>query len=204
MRLPIIVLIALLACEVHAAPNLAMACDKAVAGSALKTCSSLKWTEPTASTLVASTVNATSNWTSPDAQWRPYALAVRVLRCSKDITPNQSFRAGVGPDPCPESAKAWLPILTDMITRTAKWTAPVSNDDFSPLIDLAGYHVSVAETLNGPWRLVASPKATQVEIQTKPSERCVSVVARTTTGIQGEARRVCVNKPSLVTDLTFE
>ncbi len=180
-----------------------MACDKTVLGSRLNACAVLRWTKPAPETLVASTANATSNWGSADAQWRAYSSALRVLRCKADIPQDQSFRAGIGPDPCPESQKTWASTAA-MILRTARWSAPVSNDDYSPLTDLAGFHVSVSETLSGPWRLVASPTGTSVQIQVTPAERCVSVLARTTTGIQGEPRMVCVNKPAPVTDLVLE
>lgn len=202
MRILFAVLAVLAMVQARAGTDLVMSCDGAGAGSRLSSCAILRWAAPEASALVAS-CTSTCTWNSADSAWRTYGAlsSGKVLRCTKDITPG-TFKAGIGPDPCPDASKAWVSV--NFVTRTARWTAPSANDDNSPLTDLAGYHVRVGPNAAGPWRLVASPTTTNITVLVDATERCAQIVARTRSGVEGIPSVTCVNQPGAVTDARFE
>lgn len=194
------------------AADLVMSCPSATVGAPLNSCLTLQWSESRSDTKVASCLS-TCTWNSLDSQWRTFGTLpadAKVLRCTKDIPADVSFRAGSGVDPCPPEAKTWALANASLIVRTASWRAPTSREDNTPLLDLAGYRLSVAERETGPWRLVAVPQATSAEMRVQVSvsalERCAQLVARTGAGEESQPRTVCLKlaPPGAVDDFRFE
>lgn len=122
-------ILALASLSARAETHLMMACASPGidAGKPLALCSQLKWTRPQATTLVVSSTLDAPLWHAPQSQWRAWSSLAgtdRALICTEDIVPDQIFQAGVGPDPCPASAKQWVKVC-DCLNAASSPAPPI-------------------------------------------------------------------------------